>query len=66
VPDSPRRSCHVWASRSCGPSRRERGPGLGIFIIRGIVAAHGGLLELENSRGGGAVLRILLPPAATG
>jgi signal transduction histidine kinase len=41
------------------------GTGLGLFIIRGIVAAHGGLLELENSRGGGAVLRILLPPAAT-
>lgn len=41
------------------------GSGLGLFIIRGIVAAHGGMLELENSRGGGAVLRILLPPAAT-
>lgn len=41
------------------------GAGLGIFIIRGIVAAHGGMLELENARGGGAVLRILLPPAAT-
>ncbi len=41
------------------------GTGLGLFVIRGIVAAHGGMLELENSRGGGAVLRILLPPAAT-
>ncbi|MCE9602868.1 MAG: hypothetical protein K8S21_11745 [Gemmatimonadetes bacterium] len=39
------------------------GPGLGIFIIRGVVAAHGGMLELENARGGGATLQILLPPA---
>lgn len=42
------------------------GPGLGIFIIRGVVAAHGGMLELENTRGGGATLQILLPPAARG
>ena len=40
------------------------GSGLGVFIIRGVVVAHGGMLELENARGGGAVLRILLPPAA--
>ncbi|MCE9602867.1 MAG: hypothetical protein K8S21_11740 [Gemmatimonadetes bacterium] len=40
------------------------GLGLGVFIIRGVVAAHGGLLELENGRGGGACVRILLPPAS--
>ena len=34
--------------------------------FRGVVVAHGGMLELENARGGGAVLRILLPPAAPG
>lgn len=39
------------------------GFGLGVFIIRGVVSAHGGMLELENARGGGALLRILLPPA---
>jgi two-component system sensor histidine kinase RegB len=42
------------------------GLGLGVFIIRGVVAAHGGTLELENPRGGGACLRILLPPASRG
>ena len=40
------------------------GLGLGVFIIRGVVDAHGGKLELENERGGGASLRITLPPAA--
>ena len=40
------------------------GTGLGLFVVRGIVDAHGGVLELENSRGGGAVLRIRLPAAA--
>lgn len=40
------------------------GTGLGLFVVRGIVDAHGGVLELENARGGGAVLRIRLPAAA--
>jgi len=39
------------------------GSGLGLFVVRGIVAAHAGALHLENARGGGAVLRVLLPPA---
>lgn len=39
------------------------GSGLGLFVVRGIVDAHGGTLQLENARGGGALLRILLPPA---
>jgi signal transduction histidine kinase len=40
------------------------GTGLGLFVVRGIVDAHGGRLELENARGGGAVLRLRLPAAA--
>lgn len=40
------------------------GTGLGLFVIRGIVDAHGGVLELENARGGGAILRMRLPAAA--
>lgn len=39
------------------------GSGLGLFVVRGIVDAHGGSLHLENARGGGALLRILLPAA---
>ncbi len=35
--------------------------GLGLFIVRGVVDAHGGMLELENHAEGGAVVRLLLP-----
>ena len=37
------------------------GSGLGLFISRGIVDAHRGVLELENAREGGAVVRMILP-----
>lgn len=39
----------------------EGGSGLGIFVIRGIVDAHGGQVEFANAPDGGAVLRIRLP-----
>lgn len=39
----------------------DGGSGLGIFVIRGIVDAHGGAVTLENAPSGGAVLRITLP-----
>lgn len=39
----------------------DGGSGLGIFVIRGIVDAHGGAVELGNAPTGGAVLRIRLP-----
>jgi signal transduction histidine kinase len=39
----------------------EGGSGLGIFVIRGIVDAHGGSVTLANAPEGGAVLRIRLP-----
>ncbi|MCC7001741.1 MAG: hypothetical protein IT357_06270 [Gemmatimonadaceae bacterium] len=37
------------------------GSGLGLFISRGIVDAHRGMLQLENAREGGAVVRMILP-----
>ncbi len=40
--------------------------GLGIFVIRGVVDAHGGVLELRNRPEGGAQLRIVLPSAPNG
>jgi signal transduction histidine kinase len=39
----------------------DGGSGLGIFVIRGIVDAHGGTVDLANAEAGGAVLRIRLP-----
>lgn len=39
------------------------GSGLGLFVTRGLVAAHGGTITLENAHTGGAVVRIRLPAA---
>jgi signal transduction histidine kinase/ABC-type multidrug transport system ATPase subunit len=47
------------------PTRRRRTPsagaGLGLSIARGIVAAHGGLISLEQPAQGGTCFRIHLP-----
>lgn len=39
------------------------GTGLGLFVTRGLVDAHGGTFELRNRPGGGAEARLRLPPA---
>jgi signal transduction histidine kinase len=40
---------------------RRGGTGLGLFIARGIVEAHGGTIEAGNSAAGGAAVRFSLP-----
>lgn len=42
----------------------QRSAGLGLFIMRGVIDAQGGSLELENAPEGGAVVRIRLSPAS--
>lgn len=42
---------------------KENGLGLGLPICRKIARAHGGTLSAENRGGGGATLRLVLPPA---
>lgn len=41
----------------------QPGAGLGLAICRGVVEAHGGEITAQNREGGGAVFRIVLPPA---
>jgi PAS domain S-box-containing protein len=38
------------------------GTGLGLAIARKIMAAHGGTLKADNAAGGGALMRLHLPP----
>ena len=42
---------------------KREGLGMGLSISRSIVQAHGGKLWAENSTGGGALFRFVLPAA---
>jgi signal transduction histidine kinase len=44
-------------------SGRRGGTGLGLYIVRGLVEAHGGQIELGRGPGGGARFRFVLPAA---
>nr|MBA2346884.1 two-component sensor histidine kinase [Solirubrobacterales bacterium] len=44
-----------------GRERGRDGAGLGLAIVAGIVAAHGGTVRAENAQGGGAVFVVELP-----
>jgi signal transduction histidine kinase len=41
---------------------RRGGTGLGLYIVRGLVEAHGGTVVLERSQLGGALFRFTVPP----
>lgn len=44
-------------------TKREAGSGLGLPIVKQIVSAHGGRIDVENIPGGGAVFHVLLVKA---
>ncbi|ROO84070.1 hypothetical protein EDD29_1582 [Actinocorallia herbida] len=40
---------------------RRRGTGLGLYIVKGLVEAHGGAIAVQRAPGGGAEFRFTLP-----
>ena len=43
------------------PASGRRGVGLGLFVVKGIVEAHGGVISAHNSPQGGAAVMFTLP-----
>jgi PAS domain S-box-containing protein len=46
-------------------TRHHEGTGLGLFIVKTLVEAHGGRVEVESSLGSGTCFRVFLPTAST-
>ncbi|MBI3301169.1 MAG: PAS domain S-box protein [Deltaproteobacteria bacterium] len=51
--------------RRTATARHHEGTGLGLFIVKTLVEAHGGRVEVESSLGHGACFRVFLPAAGT-
>jgi signal transduction histidine kinase len=43
--------------------RKANGLGLGLYITRGLVAAHGGRIAVESEMGKGSTFTVCFPPA---
>ena len=41
--------------------KRRGGAGLGLFIVKGLVEAHGGTIAVQQAPGGGAEFRFTMP-----
>jgi PAS domain S-box-containing protein len=52
---------HIFEPYWSGRSGRKKGTGLGLFITRAIVEAHGGTIRVDSPPGGGASFAVTLP-----
>ncbi len=62
-PGIPEESMNRVFTRFWRGSKRG-GTGLGLYIVKGIVEAHGGTITVGRARGGGAEFRFTLPVSA--
>lgn len=49
--------------RRVSTARNQEGTGLGLFIVKTMVEAHGGHVEVESQLGSGSCFRVILPSA---
>ena len=65
APDvAPRVFRQFWRGKPRGASRTSRhggGTGLGLYIVKGLVEAHGGTIGVRRAPGGGAEFRFIVP-----
>jgi PAS domain S-box-containing protein len=68
APDvAPRVFRQFWRGKPRGGSRRGQhggGTGLGLYIVKGLVEAHGGTIGVCRAPGGGAEFRFIVPAGA--
>jgi PAS domain S-box-containing protein len=57
---------HVFEPYWSGRSGRKKGTGLGLFITRAIIEAHGGTIAVDSQPGAGASFVVTLPIASIG
>jgi signal transduction histidine kinase len=61
---APRVFRQFWRGKPRGSSRSRQhggGTGLGLYIVKGLVEAHGGTIGVRRAPGGGAELRFIVP-----
>jgi signal transduction histidine kinase len=67
---APEIASHVFRQFWRGKPRSGRRPsqlggaGLGLYIVKGLVEAHGGTIGVRSAPGGGAEFRFIVPAAA--
>jgi signal transduction histidine kinase len=64
APDvAPRVFRQFWRGKPRGGrnSRHGSGTGLGLYIVKGLVEAHGGTIDVHRAPGGGAEFRFIVP-----
>ena len=56
--------CGDGCSPSSGPAAAAGGSGLGLYLVNGLVKAHGGTVTIGDADGGGARIDVELPTSA--